>query len=142
MSNVISLSEAASIGLHAMALIARSDKLTSVDSIAKATSTSRHHVAKILQRLVKDGFLTSQRGPKGGFLMKKKPEDVSFLDIYESIEGKIEISECPMHKEVCPFNECIMSNVTKQMTLNFVDYLKSQVLSQYVINLDKQVGKI
>ncbi len=132
MSKVVAISEAASIALHGMILIARSKPSINVLQIAEKTGASRHHVAKIMQRLAKNNYLTSQRGPTGGFTLKKKPEDITFLEVYETIEGNIEITSCPLDKQICPFDKCIMNNVTNQMTLQFRDHLKKQTLDQYI----------
>jgi len=132
MSKVVSLSEAASIALHGIILIAKSEKGMNVLKIAEATDTSRHHVAKVMQRLVKAGYLSSQRGPNGGFALKKAPKDITFLEIYETIEGAIEITPCPMDKQICPFDKCIMNNVTSKMTKEFREYLGEQKLDMYL----------
>jgi Rrf2 family protein len=89
-------------------------------------------VAKVMQRLVKEGYLSSQRGPTGGFILKKDPENINFLELYETIEGKIEINTCPMNKPVCPFDKCIMNNVTSKMSNEFREYLRNQKLSEYL----------
>jgi Rrf2 family protein len=132
MSKIVSLSEAASIALHGLILIAREQDGLNVIKIAERTNTSKHHVAKVMQRLVKAGFLYSQRGPSGGFALKKKPAEINFLDIYETIEGNIEINACPMEKPICPFDKCIMNNVTNKMTNEFRSYLKEQTIDQYI----------
>ena len=132
MSKIVSLSEAASIALHGMILIAREKKGMNVTKIADQTSTSKHHVAKVMQRLVKSGYLSSHRGPNGGFELKVPPEEINFLDIYENIEGKIEINTCPMDKPVCPFDKCILNNVTSKMSKEFREYLRNQTLDQYI----------
>ena len=132
MSKVVSISEAASIALHGMILIARSQPSINVLQIAEKTGASRHHVAKIMQRLAKSNFLHSHRGPSGGFTLKKDPEDISFLEIYEAIEGNIDITPCPLDKQICPFDKCIMNNVTNKMTIQFKDHLKKQTLDQYI----------
>jgi Rrf2 family protein len=132
MSKIVSLSEAASIALHGLILIAREQEGLNVIKIAERTNTSKHHVAKVMQRLVKAGFLYSQRGPNGGFALKKKPAEINFLDIYETIEGNIEINACPMEKPICPFDKCIMNNVTNKMTNEFRSYLKEQTIDQYL----------
>jgi Rrf2 family protein len=132
MSKIVSLSEAASIALHGIILIARDKKGMNVTKIAEQTSTSKHHVAKVMQRLVKSGYLTSHRGPNGGFELKVPPEEINFLEIYENIEGKIEINTCPMDKPVCPFDKCILNNVTSKMSKEFRDYLKAQTIDQYI----------
>jgi len=132
MSKIVTLSEAASIALHGIILVAKAEKLINVVKIAEMTGSSKHHVAKVFQRLVKDNFIESHRGPSGGFAMKRAPEDISLLEIYESIEGKIAINECPMDKPICPFDKCILNTVTKDMTIQYRDYLKGQTLDKYL----------
>lgn len=132
MAKVFSLSEAASIALHGIILIAQEKEGLNVIKIAERTDTSKHHVAKVMQRLVKAGYLLSQRGPSGGFVLRKDPKDINFLDIYEAIEGPIEITDCPMDKQICPFDKCIMNNVTTKMTLDFKNYLINQTVEQYL----------
>ncbi|MFP3859708.1 MAG: RrF2 family transcriptional regulator [Bacteroidales bacterium] len=132
MSKIVSLSEAASIALHGIILVAREKGGMNVVKIAERTNTSRHHVAKIMQRLVKAGYLISHRGPNGGFELKQNPENITFLELYETIEGEIEINTCPMDKPVCPFNKCILNNVTSKMANEFKEYLKSQTIDQYL----------
>ena len=132
MSKIFSLSEAGSIAIHSMVLIAKSENKLNVIKISERTGSSKHHVAKVLQRLVKDDFLTSNRGPHGGFKLKRPAEEIDLLEIYESIEGRIEITECPMDNMICPFDKCILGNVIGNMTQNFKDYLQSQKLSDYL----------
>lgn len=132
MSKIFNLSDASSIAIHAMVLVAKNGESINVLKIAEATNTSRHHVAKVMQRLAKDGFVTSQRGPSGGFSLKKKPDEISFLDIYESIEGKIELSKCMFNTPVCPLGKCIMNTITHKISTEFIDYLQSQKLNLYI----------
>ena len=132
MAKVFSLSEAASIALHGIILIAQEKGGLNVIKISERTDTSKHHVAKVMQRLVKAGYLTSQRGPSGGFVLRKNPEDINFLEIYEAIEGPIEITKCPMNKHICPFDKCIFNNVTSKMTLEFKTYLSNQTVTNYL----------
>jgi len=132
MSRIIALSEAASIAIHSLVLIARSEEMMNVLQISAATGSSKHHVAKVLQRLVKDGYVTSSRGPSGGFLIKKDPKEITLLDIYEAIEGKIEITNCPMDNPVCPFDKCLMGNVVSKLTAQFRDHMASQTLEEFL----------
>ncbi|HPE55916.1 MAG TPA: Rrf2 family transcriptional regulator [Bacteroidales bacterium] len=132
MAHVIQFSEAAFIALHGMVIVAQSDDLVNVVQISDKLKSSKHHVAKVMQRLVKDGFLHSHRGPTGGFVLKKEPKDISLLDLYESIEGKIDIGDCPLDNPVCPFNRCIFNNVTRKLTEEFVNYMKAETLDKYV----------
>jgi Rrf2 family protein len=132
MSRIIALSEAASIAIHSLVLIARSEEILNVVKISEATGSSKHHVAKVLQRLVKDGYLSSNRGPSGGFALKKNPEDITLLNIFETIEGKMEIAQCPMDNPVCPFEKCLMGNIVPRLTEEFRNYMAGQTVKEFI----------
>ncbi len=132
MSKVVNISEAASIAFHAMILIVRSEKPLNATKIAERIHSSKHHVAKVLLRLAKEDFIDSVRGPSGGFFMKSKPKNVTFLNIYESIEGKLNYTKCQMQEPLCTFDKCIYNNIVEKMTHDFIDYLQSQKLIDYI----------
>ena len=132
MSKVFSLSEAASIAIHSMVLIARSENGLNVIRIADTTGFSKNHIAKVLQRLVKIGMLKSVRGPSGGFTLRKDPGKITLLNIYEAIEGKLEITDCPLSNETCNFDECVMGSIVNNMTLDFKKFLHDRTLSHYL----------
>ncbi|MDF1551148.1 MAG: Rrf2 family transcriptional regulator [Bacteroidales bacterium] len=132
MSKIVNLSEAASIAFHAMVLVVQSKNTLNVLQISERTGSSKHHVAKVMQQLVKQGFVGSMRGPTGGFTLRKPASEINFLNIYEAIEGKLEESTCAMDKPVCTFERCIYSNIIKKMTCDFKEYLKEQKLSNFL----------
>lgn len=134
MAHVIQFSEAAFIALHGMVIVTQSDQkeLVNVIKIAEKLNSSKHHVAKVMQRLVKDGYLNSQRGPSGGFTLKISPDKISLLELYETIEGKIEIGKCPLDHPVCKFEKCIFNNVTRRLTEEFVEYMRNEKLSDFL----------
>ena len=128
MNTVVRFSEAALIALKGTVLVARSKEFHNVTKIGEAIGASRHHVAKVMQRLSKEGYIKSMRGPIGGFVLHKKPEEISFLDLYEAIEGKITIEEWPEGS----FEKQLLSNITQKMTENFIDYMKNQTVSDFL----------
>ena len=137
MAKVINITEAVTIALHSVILIAKNKaKLVNVNYISKATGSSKFHIAKVLQKLVRDGILGSSRGPSGGFFLLDKPSTITLLEIYESIEGKIIVSRCPIGKETCPFGNCIFEDLTMNMTKDFKDYLKSRTVGSYMKDKD------
>lgn len=132
MPKVIHFSDAASIGIHSLIILARENKAVNAIQLSEKIGASKHHIGKVLQRLVKDGFLTSSRGPTGGFKIKKAPENITIYDIYRSIEGEIEYGECPHENHICPVDKCIRDNVIKKMSIDFSNYLKENTLAQYL----------
>ncbi len=103
-----------------------------VVKIAERTGSSKHHVAKVLHRLVKEGILNSNRGPSGGFFLRKPTDQITLLRIYEIIEGPIEITTCPMENPVCPFERCLLGNIVTKLSTDFRDYLASQTLEKFI----------
>lgn len=133
MAKIVNISEAVTIALHSVIIIAKNNgNQVNVNFIAKATDSSKFHIAKVLQKLVKDGFLGSTRGPAGGFYLIDKPENITLLQVYESVEGKIVISSCPLGKSTCPMGNCVFDDMTIKMTKEFKDYLESKTLADYL----------
>ncbi len=134
MNSIINFSEAASIALHSIVLISKTDKYLNVTKISELTGSSKHHVAKVMQRLVKERYVKSMRGPAGGFVLVRDPAEINFLNIYETIEGKFSSSEeCPFHKKKeCVFSKCLLNNITVKMTQDFINYMKKQYVIDYI----------
>lgn len=57
--------------------------------IAEACGIPPGHLLKILQQLVRAQILSSERGPAGGFILRKPAGEISLLEIVEAIEGPI-----------------------------------------------------
>jgi len=132
MSKIFSLSEASSIAIHSIVLIARAENGINVVKITEFTGFSKNHIAKVLQRLVKSDMLKSVRGPSGGFSLKREPKEYNLLEVYEAIEGPLEETDCPLAYEVCNYDQCIMGTVINKMTGEFKKFLKGQTLDKYL----------
>lgn len=130
MSKIFNISEAATIAIHSMGLIARSAQLISAQEIADITGFSKNHISKILQQLVKNNFLVSTRGPKGGFLLSERAKDVSLLEIYNLIEGELETHNCKMGCDNCPFSSCIFGGLEQKFSSEFRNYLTNKKLAE------------
>jgi Rrf2 family protein len=132
MAKIFSMSDAASIAIHSMVLIARAGDGINAVKIAEISGFSKNHISKVLQRLVKNGLLKSVRGPMGGFTLKLDPANITLLEIYEGIEGSLDLTECPMAHDICGFDNCIMGTVVNKMTIEFRKFLKEQSLKSYL----------
>ena len=71
-------------------MIAHSDEKTPLKSynISKSLGVSDSYLKKIIRQLVVAGLITSEAGKKGGVSLKKNPDKITLLDIFEAIEGK------------------------------------------------------
>lgn len=130
MAKIINISEAASLAIHSMALIAKTPEMLNVNEIAELTHASRNHLAKVMQALVKNDFLSSIRGPHGGFALANDPSNISLLDVYEAIDGKYHEHYCGIEEGKCPFTTCVYGPLAGKFTSEFYDYLKNKKLSE------------
>lgn len=129
---MVHISEAASLAVHSMALVAGSHEMLNVNQIAALTHSSRNHLAKVMQILVKNGYLDSVRGPKGGFTLKGDPSKTSLLQIYELIEGSLEEHHCGIESEKCPFELCVFGGLADKFSVEFIEYLRTKTLADLI----------
>jgi Rrf2 family transcriptional regulator, nitric oxide-sensitive transcriptional repressor len=106
-SGLVRISEAATLAVHAMAIMARhrNDCLSNV-AIARKLDASSHHLAKVMSKLVKAGFVGSQRGPLGGFRLRVEADEVRLLQIHEAVEGPVSQGECLLRRTACHGSIC------------------------------------
>lgn len=119
MSKLINISEATSIAIHSLALIGYENRQLNANEISKITAFSKNHLSKVLQILVKQGYLKSVRGPLGGFTLNVDPNKISLLEIFEVFEGAIKHDYCFGHHEPCPFEDCIFGDIIDEVTIQF-----------------------
>jgi len=95
------ISRKSDYALRAMVYVAawENDKICSINEISDAEKVPREYLAKILKELSLQGLLHSYKGINGGYRLAKKREDISFLDIIESMQGKIMVNDCIRHSD-------------------------------------------
>ncbi len=98
-----------------------------IAEIASEIETPQSFTAKILQRLVKQGFVESLKGIKGGFFFDRDKEDLQLKKVIVSIEGNSlfngcgfglkhcdELNPCPLHYDYAPIRDGINKLVSEQ----------------------------
>ena len=69
--------------------------------ICKAQDITPAFLTKILQPLIKDQIVGSQRGVGGGFYLAKAPAEITLLDIIKSQEGPVYLNQCLIEEGAC-----------------------------------------
>jgi len=128
---ILSISDAAALALHTMALLAsQPERVFPVCEIAAALNgASENHLSKVLQRLARDGFVRSVRGPAGGFKIAPNQQKQTLLSIFESIEGTFKPDDCLLGIPACGRGKCILGNLLRSINDQFKNALKSARLS-------------
>lgn len=77
------------------------DGSASAREIAERYDIPLELMAKVLQRLVRRGLLTSHQGTRGGYHLSRDPEWISVADVIQAIEGPVTVTACSVEDERC-----------------------------------------
>jgi Rrf2 family nitric oxide-sensitive transcriptional repressor len=75
-------------------LSAAAPNRVSVTRIAATFDLSEHHLAKVCSRLVKGGFLVSERGRNGGLILAKDASDIRLGEAVRCLSEDTALVEC------------------------------------------------
>lgn len=88
-----------------------------IQDIAKRRKISVKYLEQIIRLLKKAGFIQSKRGPKGGHLLARPPEEIRIGDLIRTLEARPELTECVSHPEICPIaDDCITRRIWARAT--------------------------
>jgi len=93
----------ADYGLMAIHYIALNDGFGAMSAkrIAEEFAIPPELMAKILQRLAKQGLIVSTNGPKGGYALGRRPTEITVGQVIRALEGPINIVSC-LEDDDCP----------------------------------------
>ncbi|WP_417348822.1 RrF2 family transcriptional regulator [Ferrimonas sp.] len=130
MNSLINISEGTSLAIHGLGLLAEcAPERLSTKAAAQRLSASEAHLAKVFGKLQKKGWVNSTRGPAGGFTLSISPDEVTFLDVYELFQEKIEMQSCPLGRSSCPFDNCMFDGRIHQLNLEVYKTLKNTTIT-------------
>ncbi len=69
--------------------------------ICKEQEITPAFLTKILQPLIKNGIVGSQRGVGGGFYLAKSPTEITLLDVIKAQEGPVYLNQCLIEEGTC-----------------------------------------
>lgn len=131
MKNMLRVSDAVALGLHAMVLLTKSSGIRmSTHEIAILLNVSENHLSKVCQRLVKADLIESERGPNGGFKLKRPGDQITIMDIYEAIDGPMLPTDCLLDRPACGGDKCLLGGLIESVNRQVMDYFEKHTLSQ------------
>jgi Rrf2 family protein len=93
----------ADYAIRALVFMARhQDKVTSVGTLNKALKIPWPFLRKLLQALNKKGLLVSHKGIGGGFRLRRRPEEISLVDLIKIFQGRFSLNQCFFKHLPCP----------------------------------------
>lgn len=90
-------------GLRAMFELARRQDTgpVTMDTVAQEQGLSRKHLHNLLTALKEAGLVQSIRGPRGGFVLTRSPEQILLSDILKAVEGPLSFVPCVAEADAC-----------------------------------------
>ena len=138
MRNFFQISEAASLAIHAVALLASGNGRRSVHSMAGLLGASEHHLAKVMNRLVRAGLVRSSRGPRGGFSLARSSASISLADVLRAVEPPAAGPACLLPEQVCRGRRCVLGNLIERMNRDTNEWLEHTMLSELKLPIGKE----
>ncbi|MEM9368065.1 MAG: Rrf2 family transcriptional regulator [Planctomycetota bacterium] len=103
------LSKTAEYALRAVACMgSREGVPVSADVLAQQTRVPRRYLTRVLQDLAANGLVTSRPGPGGGYELTQASDEISILDVINTVDPIERITKCPLglesHHKLCPLH--------------------------------------
>jgi Rrf2 family protein len=110
-------------GVLYIGMAGESKSMVQLDEIARELTIPRHFLGKVMKKLVKEGVLSSQKGPYGGFCINENTKKTTLLELVDMTGEPEEFSSCVLRlrkcnaKNPCPMHHKIVSLREQWQTL-------------------------
>lgn len=131
---MLKLTKKIDYGLLAIAYIAGNygERVVNTKEIAETYGIPVELLAKILQRMVKGGLITSISGPKGGYALSMSPSRITVAQIIEALEGDLNILGCSeeTHSKCFQFERCNIRTPMQKLEYRILELLQKTTLEE------------
>ena len=136
---MLKLTKKADYGLIALKHLAvQGPASSSAKEIAETYGVPVALLSKILQKLVKNGFLRSEHGTNGGYRLARPAQDITALDVIRSIDGPIFLTACfTEHGYCCHTDKCIVRDPLQKVHEGILRLLASITIADMSSAPDK-----
>ncbi|NJN77254.1 MAG: Rrf2 family transcriptional regulator [Saprospiraceae bacterium] len=108
-----------------------------VKEIAEVLHIPQHFLAKILQELSRQGFVSSIKGPHGGFYLSEENLEQPLLNIIEAIDGKEALTSCILGLPVCSSEHpCPLHSKSVKYRNGLLELVGEQSIKDLAINIE------
>ena len=123
-------------GLAELASRAGPGKCLLLERLVAGTDLPRDFLAKIFQKLVRAGILTSAKGRGGGFALARPDHAITLLEIVEAVEGPRLMDACVVGLERCNDQmPCPQHDLYKPIRQRLKSYMQTTTLADLAASL-------
>ena len=107
----------------------RAGSCVSAREITQHLNCPFHPFSRVMQKLVDHNIIISKQGVKGGYLLNKKLEELSFYQLMKAVLPPIEIADCITGS--CDLLEtCNIKSPINELNKRFLDFYKTLNISE------------
>ena len=88
------LTQHTDFAMRLLIVLARTGTAVSLPAFSAEQGLSYHHVAKVAQALVQEGFARSQRGRSGGLALARAAQDIRVGEVVRAMERGMRLADC------------------------------------------------
>ena len=104
-----------------------------IGEISKRQDISVKYLEQLIRPLKQAKMVTSVRGPKGGHLLAKKPQNITLGQVVRLFEGQSELVECISNPEKCSMShDCQVRLAWKDATKVLYEKLDNTTIADLV----------
>lgn len=104
-----------------------------IGDMARRLDVSVKYLEQLIIPLRKSGYIKSVRGPKGGHMLRKAPEEITVGEIVTVLEGGLFLTKCVEDPNVCNRSrDCLARKIWEQATKAVYDKLNSITFSDMI----------
>jgi Rrf2 family cysteine metabolism transcriptional repressor len=102
--------------------------------IAEKEDISPKYLEQVIVPLRTAGLVKSVRGSKGGYTLAKPPSNISLREIFEVLEGPVNLVDCLADPEACQrTSTCVTREIWKEVS-DVIDKVFSSITLEEMVN--------
>ncbi len=105
----------------------------SIKSISERQNISEYYLEQLFSSLRRAKLIKSVRGAQGGYILNKKPEEITIQDVLDVLEGPIEVSNC-LEDGACNNIDCCATRLLWKKLKNSIDSVTSSITLKDIVD--------
>ena len=110
-----------------------------IRDIAEREGISVKYLEQLVIPLKQANFIKSIRGPKGGHMLARSPEEITVGDVVKALEGGVNLTVCVENPDKCERSpECLTRDIWEAASKAMYDKLDSVTLASLVSQKNRE----
>lgn len=109
-------------------------ELTTAKEVAESYQAPFDATARVMQTMAQRGWLKSEQGAAGGYLISKDLSKLTLADLMEAIQGPTQIAKCLHSEEPCEIQRhCNIISPIHNLNNKLSEFYKSVTLKELLV---------